>query len=213
MTADQNPLADKAKAVTAVVQALLWSLFTILLLVFLFSQSAREYVAQMAEDANLKSVGPKGVEFQEKVAKESLQLIKEIADLRMTVNALPRNQDVKPGPASVALLTTLQEAKPELAKKEDFWVYVGEYDEQKHSFRSPPNFDVKSPPSVNETITASQNVYERDVKPYKDSNGVWQLGSIKGVLPQGKSVSVLEFAKIEGENQYDFNSWVRAKPQ
>jgi len=37
------------------------------------------------------------------------------------------------------LLTTLQEAKPETANNQEFWVYVGEYDEQKHSFRNPTN--------------------------------------------------------------------------
>jgi len=42
---------------------------------------------------------------------------------------------------------------------------------------------------------------------------VVQVGIIPNLLPQGKSVSVLESAKIEGENRYDFNSWVRAKPE
>jgi len=205
-------VVDKAKTVTEVVQAVLWTVFALFILSFLFSQSARKHVARMAREANLKSISGKGLEFGS-VEEKSLQLVQENTQLRMKQNPLPLNQDLKPDPAAAALVTALQEVKPEPANKEEFWVYVGEYNEQKHSFCNPPNFDVTAPPSANSAITAVQDVYERDVKPYQDANGNWQLGSIKGVLSKGKTVTVLESAKIEGENQYDFNSWLRARPQ
>jgi hypothetical protein len=91
-------------------------------------------------------------------------------------------------------------------------VYVGEYDEQKRSFRNQPNFSIDSPPEVNTTVMAVQPVYERETKPYQDEKKNWQLGSIKGVLGKGKSATVTETARIEGENTHDFNSWVKVKP-
>ncbi len=112
----------------------------------------------------------------------------------MKQNPLPLNQDLEPDPAAAALLAALQDVKLE-PNKEEFWLYVGEYNEQKHSFRNAPNFDVPAPPATNSTITATHDVYERDVKPFKDANGNWQLGSIKGVLSKGKAVMVLESAK------------------
>ncbi len=45
----------------------------------------------------------------------------------------------------------------------------------KTQFPQSDQFDVKAPPSVNQTITASQNVYERDVKPYVEINSCVRL--------------------------------------
>jgi len=111
------------------------------------------------------------------------------------------------------LLTALQQANPAPASDRDTWVYLGEYDEQKHKFRNPPTFSATSPPSAGSTIVSTQDVYKRSVKPYKDDKGNWQLGAIKGVLPKGTSVTVLEAARIEGENQYDYNSWLKVQPE
>ena len=91
--------------------------------------------------------------------------------------------------------------------------YVGEYDEAKRSFRNSPNFDVTSPPEVNASATAVQPVYERDAKPYQDDKKNWQLGAIRGVLGKGKLATVVETARIEGENAHDFNSWIKIKPE
>lgn len=82
-----------------------------------------------------------------------------------------------------------------------------------HSYLSSPNFFVTAPPSVNATVRVSQDVYERDTKPYKAVKGTWLLGSIKGVLRRGKSITVLEIVEIEGENQQDKNIWVKAMLQ
>jgi hypothetical protein len=205
-------VADNAKTVTQVVQAFLWTLFAVVIVLFLISQSARLHVARMAKEANIKSVGEKGFEFGT-VEEKSLQLVQENTQLRLRENPLPRNQDLKPDLAATALLTALQQANPQPAAQQGEWVYVGEYNEQKHSFRSPPNFDVTAPPAVGTTILSAQDAYMRDVKPYQDAKGTWQLGAIKGVLPKGKAVAVLETARIEGENQYDYNSWVRVRPQ
>lgn len=205
-------IAVKAKTVTQVVQAFLWSLFAVLLLSFVFSQAARKHVARMAKEANLKSISEKGIEFAT-VEEKSLQLVRENNQLTMKQNPPPLNQDLKPDATVTTLLSALQEAKPESSIKEEFWAYVGEYNEEKKSFRNRPNFDVKAPPEENTTVTAVQDVFERDAKPYQDDNKHWQLGSIKGVLGTGKSVTVIETARIEGENAHDFNSWIRVKPQ
>ena len=203
-------VSEKAKTVTVVVQAFLWTAFALFIIAFLFSSAARKHVATMAEEANVKSIGEKGIEFGT-LEKKTLQLIQENTQLRQKQNPVPLNQDLKPDPAAAAVLTALQQVNPQPAREEGFWVYVGEYNEQKHAFRSSPNFDLNVPPQVGATITATSDVYKRDRQPYKDANGNWQLGRIVGVVPKGKSVNVLETAKIEGENQYDYNSWVRAK--
>jgi hypothetical protein len=206
------PVAIVAKTVTQVVQAFLWTLFALLLLSFVFSQAARKHVARMAKEANLKSISEKGIEFGT-VEKESLQLVQENNQLKMKQTPPPLNQDLKPDATVTALLLALQAAKPEPSTEGQFWVYVGEYDEQKRSFRNPPNFDVTVPPEVNATVTAVQPVYERDVKPYQDDKKNWQLGAIKGILGKGKSATVMENARIEGENAHDFNSWIKVKPE
>jgi len=203
-------VSEKAKTVTAVVQAFLWTAFALFIIAFVFSSVARKHVAKMAKEANVKSIGEKGIEFGT-LEEKTLQLVQENTQLRQKQNPVPVNQDVKPDPTAAAVLTALQQVNPQPAKEEGFWVYVGEYNEQKHAFRNPPNFDVNAPPDVGATITVAQDVYKRDRKPYKDAKGNWQLGMITGVVPKGKSVKVLETAKIEGENQYDYNSWVRAK--
>jgi len=204
-------VSEKAKTVTVVVQAFLWTAFALFIIAFVFSSAARKHVAQMAKEANVKSIGAKGVEFGT-LEEKTLQLVQENAQLRQKQNPVPVNQDMKPDPAAAAVLTALQQVNPQPAREEGFWVYVGEYNEQKHAFRNPPNFDLNAPPEVGATITATPgDVYKRDRKPYQDANGKWQLGRIIGVVPKGKSLNVLETAKIEGENQYDFNSWVRAK--
>jgi hypothetical protein len=205
-------VADKAKTVTHVVQAFLWCLFALLLVSFVLSQDARKHVARMAKEANLKSISEKGLEFAT-FEEKSIQLVQENNQLRMKQNPPQLNQDLKPDPAATALLAALQEVKPEPNDKDKAWVYVGEYDEQKRSFRSPPNFDVTGPPTENTTIISTQAVYERDAKPYQDAKQNWQLGSIRGVLPKGRSVNVIEVAQIEGENTHDFNSWIKIKPQ
>jgi len=51
---------DRAKAVTKVVKAFLWTLLALFILSFVFSQSARKHVAQMATDANIKEISEKG---------------------------------------------------------------------------------------------------------------------------------------------------------
>ena len=202
---------SKAKAVSQVVQAFLWILFALFIVLFIFSQSARVHVARMAKEANLKAISGKGIEFGA-VEEKSLQLIKENNQLQMKLKPPAVNQDLEPDPAATALLTALQAVKPEPSNKEGFWVYVGEYDEQKKSFRARPNFDVTAPPSDKDSITAVQDVYQRGAQPYKDSKGNWQLGAIKGVLQKGTTISVLETARIEGENPHDFNSWIRVRP-
>ena len=203
-------VSEKAKTVTVVVQAFLWGAFALFIVAFVFSSAARQHVAKMAKEANVKSIGAKGVEFGI-LEEKTLQLVQENAKLQQKQNPVPVNQDQKPDPAAAAVLTALQQVNPQPAKEEGFWVYVGEYNEQKHAFRNPPNFDVNAPPEVGATITVAHDVYKRDRKPYKDAKGNWQLGMIIGVVATGKSVKVLETAKIEGENQYDYNSWVRAK--
>jgi hypothetical protein len=203
-------VSEKAKTVTVVVQAFLWTAFALFIIAVVFSSAARKHVAKMAKEANVKSIGEKGIEFGT-LEEKTLQLVQENTQLRQKQNPVPVNQDVKPDPAATAVLTALQQVNPQPAKEKGFWVYVGEYNEQKHAFRNPPNFDVNAPPEVGVTTTATQDVYKRDRKPYKDANGNWQLGMIVGVVPKGKSINVLETVKIEGENQYDYNSWVRAK--
>ena len=203
-------VSDKAKTVTTVVQAFLWSAFALFIIAFVFSSAARNHVAKMAKEANVKSIGEKGIEFGT-LEEKTLQLVQENAQLRQKQNPVPVNQDVRPDPAAAAVLTALQQVNPQTTREEGFWVYVGEYNEQKHAFRNSPNFELNAPPKGGATITATSDVYKRDRQPYKDANGNWLLGRIVGVVPKGKSVNVLETAKIEGENQYDFNSWVRAK--
>jgi hypothetical protein len=203
-------VSQKAKTVTTVVQAFLWTVFALFIIAFVFSSAARKHVATMATEANVKSIGEKGVEFGT-LEEKTLQLVRENTQLRQKQNPVPVNQDVKPDPAAAAVLTALQQVNPQPAKEEGFWVYVGEYNEQKRAFRNPPNFDANAPREVGATITATQDVYKRDRKPYQDAKGNWQLGMIVGVVPKGKSVKVLDNAKIEGENQYDYNSWVRVK--
>lgn len=205
-------VALKAKTVTQVVQAFLWTMFALLLVSFIFSQAARKHVARMAKEANLKSISEKGIEFVS-VEEKSLQLVQENNQLKMKQTPPPQNQDLRPDTTVTELLSALQAAKPETTTEGQFWVYVGEYDETKRSFRNPPNFSVSSPPEVNATVTAVQPVYERDVKPYQDEKKNWQLGAIKGVLAKGKSATVTETARIEGENAHDFNSWVRVKSE
>jgi hypothetical protein len=205
-------VSDSAKTVTQVVQAFLWSLFALLLVSFMFSQAARKHVARIAKEANLKSISEKGLEFVT-VEEKSVQLVKENNELKMKQNPPPRNQDLRPDAAATALLDALKEVKPESAPKGESWVYVGEYSEQKASFRNPPNFNVVKPPEPNMIITASQAVYERDAKPHQDQQKNWQLGSIEGVLSKGKSVEVVEVARIEGENAQDFNSWIKIRPE
>lgn len=72
---------------------------------------------------------------------------------------------------------------------------------------------VTAPPSVGASIVSTQDVYKRGVEPYKDEKGTWQLGPITGVLPKGTSVKVLETVRIEGENQYDYNIWLKVRPE
>jgi hypothetical protein len=202
--------SEKAKTVTVVVQAFLWTVFALFIIAFVSSSTARKHVAKMAKEANVKSIGEKGVEFGT-LEEKTLQLVQENAKLQQKQNPVPINQDQKPDSAAAAVLTALQKVNPQPATEVGFWVYVREYNEQKHAFRNAPNFDLKAPPEVGATIKATPAVYKRDRQPYKDGNGNWQLGRIVGVVTQGKSVNVLETAKIEGENQYDYNSWVRAE--
>jgi hypothetical protein len=203
-------VSEKAQTVTVVVQAFLWTTFALFIIAFVFSSAARKHVAKMAKEANVKSIGAKGVEFGT-LEEKTLQLVRENAKLQQEQNPVRVNQDQKPDPAAAAVLTALQQVNPQPANEEGFWVYVGEYNELKHAFRNSPNFDLNAPPEVGAIITATPDVYKRDRRPYKDANGNWQLGRIIGVVAKGKSVNVLETAKIEGENQYDYNSWVRAK--
>lgn len=203
-------VSEKAKTVTVVMQAFLWTIFALFIIAFVFSSAARKHVAKMAKEANVKSIGEKGIEFGT-LEEKTLQLVQENTQLRQKQNPVPVNQDVKPDPAAAAVLTALQQVNPQPAKEEGFWVYAGEYNEQKHTFRNQRNFDQNVPPEVGATITATQDVYKRDRKPYKDAKGNWQLGMIIGVVGKGQSVRALETAIIEGENQYDYNSWVRAK--
>lgn len=203
-------VSENAKTVTAVVQAFLWTIFALFIIAFVFSSAARKHVATMAKEANVKSIGEKGVEFGT-LEEKTLQLVQENTQLRQKQNSVPVTQDLKPDPAAAAVLTALQQVNPQPAKEEGFWIYVGEYNEQKHAFRNSPNFALRAPPEVGAAITSTQDVYKREGKPYKDASGNWQLGKIIGVLSQGKSIKVLESVKIEGENQYDYNSWIRAK--
>ncbi len=74
-----------------------------------------------------------------------------------------------------------------------------------------PAFNVDdSPPSRDSTIIANVDVYERKRAPYKDERGQWQLGPVRGVLPEGKSVRVKEVLEVEGETAARVNLWVRA---
>ena len=203
-------ISENAKTVTAVVQAFLWTIFALFILAFVFSSTARRHVAAMAEEANLKSIGEKGIEFGP-LKKETLQLVQENTQLRRKQDSVPVTQDLNPDPTAAAVLTTLQQVNPQPSNEEGFWVYAGEYNEQKRAFRNSPNFGIGAPPEIGATITSTQDVYKREGKPYKNANGNWQLGKIIGVVSQGQSIKVLEAVRIEGENQFDYNSWIRAK--
>jgi len=159
----------------------------------------------MAKDAGIKSISP------EKALTEVT-----FRNVKLQTGNGPPTLDVKPGAATSSLLQSLQEELQQtgevgqLNTPDSYWVYVGEYDSQTRQFRSQPNFDVGEPPVANSSITVTQDVYARDKKPYADAAG-WNLGEIKGVLRNGKSILVLERADIEGDTPARKNIWIRIK--
>jgi hypothetical protein len=103
----------------------------------------------------------------------------------------------KPVPQDAAPSPSIAPALQFIPQEGTFWAYVGQF--QGGHFLKRPNFNVTSPPSVGQEITAWTDTYKRNDQP-KQRGTEWFLGKISGVIKEGEKIRVTAIANVEGEN-------------
>jgi len=209
-----NRLTRAANTIKAVCQALVSLILASVLVGIVVSKSCRTRIPTMAKEAGIAEISGNGVKFRQ-IEEHAQDVATQIAALKIQDLGKqgPKTLDVPSDPQTTRLLVSTQELRASAGElvTNDSWVYVGEYDRAKHVFVRKPAFNVDdSPPSRDSTIIANVDVYERKKAPYKDERSQWQLGPVRGVLPEGKSVRVKEVLEVEGETAARVNLWVRA---
>jgi hypothetical protein len=207
-------VAAVASAIKEICQAVLWLGVIVGLVCVLSSHSCRTRTPQLAREMETSDISViKFRELEKKVQEVATKAAG--AELFQQAGAAPKTIDVSPDLQIKELLLATQELRPDAeAAQGSFWTYLGEYDFSQKRFIKAATFNVTDArPATNRVIIAVTDVYKRNNALRQDAAGQWHLGTVVGVLREGRSVAVQESREIEGENQNRKNIWLRVSPE
>jgi hypothetical protein len=92
--------------------------------------------------------------------------------------------------------------------KNPYWVYFGE---NKDNTWVRKYFTSDTPPKTGDILQTTNDVYERSDQPKKDTNGVWNLGSVLGICCKGQKMEVKQAVDIPGVGNGQL-WWIKVQP-